>query len=220
VVVDPAPERIPEEERDGIKQEDDGRPVRSVRPWEPDDTSKGRRPRWYAPPMAEVRTDRPVMPDGYGVPETASGLLAWSTVEAKLRAATEFWLASTRPDGRPHVVPRWGVWFDGAFFYDGSPMTRHARNLAENPSCALHLESGADVVILEGGSQPSAPIDTDLGGRLSAEYGRKYGARGYAPAADSWSDEHAGGMRIFVPRTGLAWSEFPADVTRFHFAAG
>ena len=158
------------------------------------------------------------MPDGYGVPDTTTGLLAWSTVEEKLSAATEFWLASTRPDGRPHVVPRWGVWLDGTFFYDGSPMTRHARNVAHNPACALHLESGTDVVILEGSSQPSAPIDTVLGERLSAEYGRKYADRGYAPPPDAWSDEHAGGMRIFRPRTALAWSEFPTDVTRFHFA--
>jgi hypothetical protein len=141
-------------------------------------------------------------------------------VEAKLSAATEFWVATTRPDGRPHVVPRWGVWLDGGFFYDGSPTTRHARNVIENPACALHLESGTDVVILEGSSQPSAPIGTDLGERLSAEFHRKYGDRGYAPPPDSWSDEQAGGMRIFTPRTGLAWSEFPTDVTRFHFAAG
>jgi hypothetical protein len=170
--------------------------------------------------MDEVRTDRPEMPDGYGVPETTHGLLDWSSVEAKLEAATEFWLATTRPDGRPHVVPRWGVWLDGAFFYDGSPMTRHVRNLAENPACALHLESGTDVVILEGSSRPSAPIGPDLGGRLSARYVQSYGDRGYAPPPDAWSDGHAGGMRIFAPRTGLAWADFPVDVTRFHFAPG
>lgn len=170
--------------------------------------------------MDEVRTDRPEMPDGYGVPETTGGLLDWSTVEAKLEAATEFWLATTRPDGRPHVVPRWGVWLDGTFCYDGSPMTRHVRNLAENPACALHLESGTDVVILEGSSRPSAPIGRDLGGRLSARFVHSYGDRGYAPPPDAWSDGHAGGMRIFTPRTGFAWADFPADVTRFHFAPG
>lgn len=167
--------------------------------------------------MSEVRSDRPVMPDGYGVPASVDGLVQWPAVEAKLEAATEFWLASTRPDGRPHVVPRWGVWLDGAFWYDGSPQTRHARNLADNPACALHLESGTDVVILEGRSQPSAPIGATLGGRLAAEYARKYGDQGYAPAPDAWSDEIAGGMRIMTPVTGLAWSRFPDDVTRFRF---
>lgn len=175
---------------------------------------------WYAAPMDAITADRPDMPDGYGVPETADGQLAWPTVEAKLEAATEFWLATTRPDGRPHVVPRWGVWLDGRFFYDGAPTTRHARNVTGNPGCVLHLESGTDVVILECRSRPSAPVPTDLGGRLADEYRRKYAARGYTPADDAWSDEHAGGMRILTPHTGLAWTDFPTDVTRFHFTIG
>ena len=32
-----------------------------------------------------------------------------------------------RPDGTPHSVPRWGVWLDGRFWYDGAPTTRHTR---------------------------------------------------------------------------------------------
>lgn len=167
--------------------------------------------------MTDIRADRPVMPEGYGVPETTEGLLAWSHVEARLVDATEYWLASTRPDGRPHVVPRWGVWLDGAFFYDGSPTTRHACNVAENPACALHLESGTDVVILEGQSRPGAPVGAEFGARLARAFGRKYSRQGYTPAADAWSDEIAGGLRILTPRTGLAWTNFPADVTRFHF---
>lgn len=157
------------------------------------------------------------MPDGYGVPETTDGLLEWATVEARLETATEFWLATTRPDGRPHVVPRWGAWLDGRFWYDGSPMTRHARNLAGNPACALHLESGTDVVILEGRSEPSAPVAGELGQRLSDAFATKYRDRGYAPAPDAWAGDDAGGLAVFTPRTGLAWTDFPSDVTRFHF---
>lgn len=157
------------------------------------------------------------MPDGYGVPDTSDGLLAWSAVEARLTSATEFWLATTRPDGRPHVVPRWGVWLDGRFWYDGSPETRHARNRADNPACVLHLESGTEVVILEGRSAPSAPVTSELGQRLSDAFGAKYRARGYAPPPNAWSGDDAGGLAVFVPVTGLAWTDFPTDVTRFHF---
>lgn len=157
------------------------------------------------------------MPDGYGVPESTDGLLDWSHVDERLAGATEYWLATTRPDGRPHVVPRWGVWLDGRFWYDGSPQTRHARNLAANDACALHLESGTDVVIVDGRSRPSEPITGHLGERLSAEFGRKYGDQGYAPAPDAWSDEIAGGMRVLTPHAALAWSDFPSDVTRFRF---
>ncbi|MBW3605055.1 MAG: pyridoxamine 5'-phosphate oxidase family protein [Actinobacteria bacterium] len=167
--------------------------------------------------MSDVHADRPIMPDGYGVPDTTDGLLEWDAVEARLEAATEFWLATTRPDGRPHVVPRWGVWLDGRFWYDGSPMTRHARNLAGNPACALHLESGTEVVVLDGRSVPSAPVAGEFGQRLSDAFAWKYRDRGYAPSPDAWAGDDAGGLAVFTPRTGLAWTDFPTDVTRFHF---
>ena len=100
-------------------------------------------------------TDRPLLPKGYGVPTTTRGLLAWSDVEPRLVAALHYWLATVRPDGTPHVVPRWGVWLDGQFWYDGAPTTRHARNLAVNPACSLNLETGAEAVIVEGTSMPT-----------------------------------------------------------------
>ena len=101
-----------------------------------------------------VRIDgRPDVPEGYGVKDEGP-FLQWADVEDWLVEATEYWMATTRPDGRPHVVPRWGVWLDDRFWYDGSPMTRHARNIASNPACALHLESGTTVTIIEGTSRP------------------------------------------------------------------
>jgi Pyridoxamine 5'-phosphate oxidase len=165
-----------------------------------------------------VRTSRPQMPEGYGV-DTATIYEDWPTVEERLREATEYWLATTRADGRPHVIPRWGIWLDGRLWYDGSPQTLHARNLALNPACALHLESGSTVTIVEGSSLASSPVAGELGERVSAEYRRKYEARGYAPGPDSWSDEIAGGMRILTPVKALAWSKFPDDLTRFDFEA-
>jgi len=103
--------------------------------------------------MPDPIVDRPDFPGGYGVPETLDGLVSWARVEEILRAAKHYWLATTRPDGRPHVVPRCGVWLDGRFWYDGSPRTRHVR--AANASCVLHLESGTEAVIVEGTSGPA-----------------------------------------------------------------
>ncbi len=159
---------------------------------------------------------RPQVPDGYGVQDEGP-YLEWSSVEDWLVEATEYWLATTRPDGRPHVVPRWGVWLDERFWYDGSPLTRHALNLASNPACALHLESGTTVTIVEGRSMPSDPIRGELGQRLAAEYARKYERLGYAPSADAWSDETAGGMRVLAPEKAIAWARFPSDMTRYLF---
>ena len=94
--------------------------------------------------------ERPTIPDGYGLPSTADGLLSWDAVEQRLRASRHYWLATVRPDGTPHSVPRWGVWLDGCFYYDGAAATRHVRNLDHNPACTLTLESGTEVVIIEG----------------------------------------------------------------------
>jgi hypothetical protein len=163
--------------------------------------------------MTGPQISRPEMPPGYGV-DQADTYVAWEDVEKRLRESLFYWLATTRPNGRPHVVPRWGVWLDGAFWYDGSPETVHVRNLEQNPNSVLHLESGNEVTIVEGMSLRPDPITGDLGERLAAEYARKYAPQ-YTPSADAWSDEIAGGMRRIEPAKVLTWSEFPKNVTRF-----
>lgn len=156
------------------------------------------------------------MPDGYGVPDSDEGLLAWADVEARLVASKAYWLTSVRPDGTPHSVPRWGVWVDGRFYYDGAPTTRHARNVSANPACTLTLESGTEVVIVEGHSSATRADPDGLGARLTDAFG-KY-APDYAPEADSWSDTEGGGLRVLVPARALAWFAFPTDCTRFTFS--
>lgn len=157
------------------------------------------------------------MPEGYGVPATDAALLSWLEVEDRLVAAAQYWLSTTRPDGRPHVVPRWGAWLDGGLYYDGSPATRHVRNLAAMPACTLHLEDGWHAVIVEGHSAPADPPGLELGGRIAAEIGRKYGDKGYTPEPDAWQGEAAGGLVRFTPVKAMAWFDFPNDVTRFRF---
>lgn len=160
--------------------------------------------------------DRPALPEGYGLPDTTDGLLSWSAdIEPRLVAALHYWLATVRPDGTPHSVPRWGVWLDGRFYYDGSPQTRHVRNLEQNPACTLTLESGTEAVIIEGTST-AARADGELGGRLAAAF-EKYRAHGYSPGPDSWSGADGGGLRVITPRRALAWFSFPTDCTRFTF---
>lgn len=156
------------------------------------------------------------MPDGYGIPTSADGLLGWAEVEQELVAATHYWLASVRPDGRPHVVPRWGVWLDGRFWYDGSPATRHTRNVELNPAVSLNLESGLRTVILDGTSVATRADPDDLGARLSQAFG-KYADAGYSPDPNSWAGENGGGLRVITPERGLAWFDFPKDCTRFRF---
>jgi hypothetical protein len=158
------------------------------------------------------------MPAGYGVPDTTDSLLNWSTIEGRLVESLHYWMATTRPDGRPHVVPRWGAWIDQALYYDGSPETLHARNAARNPACTLHIGDGQEAVMLDGTTAASEPVGAEMGSQIAAEIGRKYRDRGYAPALDAWSGPDAGGLMVFTPSKALAWFEFPADLTRFHFS--
>lgn len=160
--------------------------------------------------------DRPVLPDGYGLPATASGLLTWAEVEEELAGSLHYWIGSVRPDGRPHAVPRWGVWLDGRFWYDGAPATRHTRNVEANPAVTLTLESGTRVVIVEGDSHATRAEPDDLGRRLSQAF-EKYRSSGYVPGPDSWSGEGGGGLRVITPLRALAWFAFPKDCTRFTF---
>ena len=59
--------------------------------------------------------DRPFIPD-YGIEESEKGLLSWDFVDNLLKEAKNYWLSTTRPDGRPHVIPIWGVWYKDKFY--------------------------------------------------------------------------------------------------------
>ncbi len=79
-------------------------------------------------------------------------------------------------------MPRWGVWVDGRFWYDGAPTTVHVRNLARNPACTLHLEDGWQAAIVDGTSicRPILPASTSAPAAARA-YAAKYRDRGYEP---------------------------------------
>lgn len=169
------------------------------------------------PPVTEPRVDRPHFPDGYGVGVDLDGTRSWASVEDRLVGSKHYWLTSVRPDVTPHTVPRWGVWVEGRFFYDGAPTTRHTRNVEANPACTLSLESGTDVVIIEGESVAVWASPDGLGAKLAAAFG-KYSEQGYSPGPESWqSTVDGGGLRAITPKRAFAWSSFPTDCTRFSF---
>jgi PPOX class probable F420-dependent enzyme len=154
---------------------------------------------------------RPRFPSVYGIHEDAEGLLEWSWAEERLAAARNYWVCTTRPDGRPHAMPVWGLWHEGAFYFSSSPDSRKARNLAANPAVTVHLESGDEVVIVEGGAEVES--EEALLTQLAAEYSRKY----------SFEVSFTGGrpLNVVVPVTAYAWIEqaYPATATRFTFPA-
>jgi nitroimidazol reductase NimA-like FMN-containing flavoprotein (pyridoxamine 5'-phosphate oxidase superfamily) len=158
------------------------------------------------------------MPKGYGVPESDEGMVPWSWAVEQLQEARNYWFCTTRPDGRPHAIPAWAVWVDDALYFDGSPETRRARNLARNSALTVHLESGDRVVILEGEAREAGRPDRALAERLVAAFVQKYGAsHDYRPSPDQWDE---GGLWVMRPRVGFGWTEFPKALTRWRFPSG
>jgi hypothetical protein len=101
--------------------------------------------------------------------------LPWSWVEDQLASAGTYWVvahARLDPGTRrwPHPRPVWGVWGDaGLHLSVGSPSIR--RQLELEPSVTVHLDSGVDVVLVEG----LAVVESDEETRRSvAAYDAKY----------------------------------------------
>ena len=135
--------------------------------------------------------------------------MAWSEVRERLENAARYWLVTTRPDGRAHVVPVDGLWLDDTWYYGGSPDTQHQRNLERNPHVVIHLEDTMAAVVVEGAMERRIPAP-DVARRLAAASKAKYG---YAPTAEMY----AAGVWSLRPKRARSWSNFPADAARFRF---
>ena len=105
-------------------------------------TEKNRRSRPHA--------SRPYMP-GYGMMfQTGSRALPWSWAEGRLSTSHNYWVVTTRENGRPHVMPVWGVWLDYKFYFSTGRQSRKSRNLKTNPRCVICPEGAGEAVIIEG----------------------------------------------------------------------
>jgi hypothetical protein len=159
----------------------------------------------------EPRPDRPDM-RMYGVPDAPEGMLPWSWARERLEAAHNYWLATTRPDGRPHVAAVWGHWFEGAFWFSTAVTSRKALNLRSDARCTVTTERADEAVILEGTAEPAR--DRDAVVRFVAVYNKKY----------NWDmDPDAQGYYVVRPRVAFGFIEhagqFAQTATRWRFDA-
>jgi hypothetical protein len=78
--------------------------------------------------------------------------IPWSRALAQLEAGTakSFWLATVRPDGRPHVAAVGALWVDGRLYFTSGPQTRKSRNLSKNPACVFSVSLPDLDLVLEG----------------------------------------------------------------------
>jgi Pyridoxamine 5'-phosphate oxidase len=160
--------------------------------------------------MSEPVPERPRFEPGYGISD-APPEASWADAVARLESARNYWVVTARPDGRPHAMPVWGLWLEGAVVFSTNPASRKGRNLAANPELVVHLESGDDAVILEGSAE--TVTDQDVLRRFSDAYFDKYG----------WRVEPGPGFGIYAlrPRVAFTWREadFPQSATRWRFGS-
>jgi hypothetical protein len=152
--------------------------------------------------MNEPVPSRPHIPS-YGIPESLEGVLSWSEVEAVLEAAGSYWLVTVAVDGSPHSRPVDGIWLDGVLYFAGRE-TKWSSNLRGNSRAEVHLENTQQVVILGGRVEwvsAGAP-----GMERVIEAGKK-----------KYGDEYAEDRWAFKPSVAFAWTDFPADATRWRF---
>jgi hypothetical protein len=126
----------------------------------------------------------------YGSPSDRHPL-DWSWVENQLADAGTYWVVA-HSSGHPHPRPVWGVWLHRQLHLSiGSPAVRAA--LRTDPVVTVHLDSGTDVVIVEG----RIATPTTAAGQVIDAYNRKY----------EWEYrvEDYGELTVIHPLTVLAW---------------
>jgi len=122
---------------------------------------------------------------GYGVvgEREGSGLLAWLWATTRLEASHDYWLATVRPDGRPHVRPVWGVYFDDRLWFSSGPGSRKVANIRCNDAVVMTTDDPFTPVIVEGDAtkqtDPKLPLEADASLRhlemLPQNYGTSMG---------------------------------------------
>jgi Pyridoxamine 5'-phosphate oxidase len=137
--------------------------------------------------------------------------LPFSHAEQRLTKSKNYWICTSRPDGRPHSIPVWGFWTDGAVYFGTARASRKAHNLSHNPAVSIHLDSGDDVVILEGTAVEVNLADKATFKKLDALSRVKYKMPMLVMPESV--------VYCVRPRVVLAWTEkdFPNNATRWEF---
>ena len=153
--------------------------------------------------------------------------IPWSRPLAELEGfaagpSQSTWLATTRPDGRPHLAGVGALWLDGKFYFTSGAGTRKSRNLTGNPSCAISVSLPGIDLVVEG---TAARVTDDATLHRLAD---RYKAQGWEPTVKDgaftaeFSAPSAGpppwDLYVVTPTTafGVASAE-PHGATRWRF---
>jgi PPOX class probable F420-dependent enzyme len=96
-----------------------------------------------------------------------------ASLEERLGRDSIAWLSTTRPDGRPHVVPVWFTWDGEAITVVSKPNAQKVRNLRENPNVMIALgepDDDFDVELVEGVAELVPDACDPCKGQIASKY--------------------------------------------------
>lgn len=148
--------------------------------------------------------------DSYGITELGPDHRSLDDIYEAIAQARNWWVATVTSTGAPHTVPVWGLISDDHMIFCSDPSSVKSHNLARSTALVVHLESGDDVVIVEGASQVVDP--TALPAPFFDEYEAKYDFR--PNPADGPFMAHE-----VLPTKIMSWAEadFAATAVRWRF---
>ena len=107
--------------------------------------------------------------------------ISWSRAREQLQddsTRKTYWLATVRPDGRPHVAGVGALWLDEKIYFTSGEGTRKSRDLVENPNCAVSVALPDLDLVIEG----TATKVTD--GATLQRIAERYAAQGWPASVD------------------------------------
>ena len=124
-----------------------------------------------SPNQAPERS-RPYMPGYEMMFRRDRSSLSWKWAVDHFSKAHNYYFATARSDGRPHVMPVWGVLLDRSFYFSTGRSSRKSKNLALNHNCVVCSENASEAVILEGIAREVG--EKSLRTRFARAYKKKY----------------------------------------------
>lgn len=79
--------------------------------------------------------------------------IPWSRAHDQLQddsTKKTYWLATVRPDGRPHVAGVGALWLDEKVYFTSGEGTRKSQDLAANPNCVVSVALPDLDLVVEG----------------------------------------------------------------------
>ena len=147
--------------------------------------------------VAPLRRDRPDIPESYGISTEEDGLLEWEDVSSSLAAASTYWVATSRANGLPHLIPIWGGWAHERLHIEGGDDTLWHRNLTRSDAVSVGADhEGMQMIIY--GKAHLGPVEDHTA--VADNFAGKYPYR--PDPRDMW---------IISPHRVLAWSTATMD---------